>query len=299
MDAVHWNHFGGPTSKIRDWVGGRGSSLSPNFHWEGKHPIQFRFVPVLGHEPEADCNWQPLDSRLDLNIDETETWQRGLCSTFWLASCYTDPFYCQINSVSGLQYVRAVRWCHSALGPTWNSSQSKLMAIQKLHETLPINGEGGEEKNAISVSKSHSKGPLTCTPASMEALHVHGEWRLYSALLIKNSFTNTFAVLHGDLSVDLECLNKTTIFTFKYLGQTLQTKPSPAQSPSSHLLSRGERESANHRASDQKATDRSGKTLWKDIRSYTGWHRQVSYRRAHSRTRSKLQKHHSFRVQVQ
>lgn len=95
-------------------------------------------MPLLGHEPEADCNWQPLDSRLDLNIDETETWQRGLCSTFWLASCYTDPFYCQINSVSGLQYVRAVRQCHSALGPTWNSSQSKLMAIQKLHETLPI-----------------------------------------------------------------------------------------------------------------------------------------------------------------
>lgn len=77
----------------------------------------------------------------------------------------------------------------------------------------------------------------------MEALHVHGEWRLYSALLITNSFTNTFAVLRGGLSVDSECLNKTTIFTFKYLGQTLQTKPSPAQSSSSHLRGR-ERERA-------------------------------------------------------
>lgn len=100
-------------------------------------------MPARGHKPEADCNWQPLDSRLDLNIDKTETWQRGLCSTFWLASCYTDPFYCQINSVSGLQYVRAVQRCHSALSPTWNSSQSKRIAIQKLHEILLINRRGG------------------------------------------------------------------------------------------------------------------------------------------------------------
>lgn len=65
-------------------------------------------MPALGHEPEGDCNWQPLDSWLNLNIDETETWQRGLCSAFWLTSRYPDPFYCQINSVSDLQYVHAL-----------------------------------------------------------------------------------------------------------------------------------------------------------------------------------------------
>lgn len=90
-------------------LGGGGVISLAQFPLRSKHPIQFRYVPVLGYEPEGDCNWQPLDSRLDLNIDETETWQKGLCSTFWLTSCNTDPFYCQINSVSGLQYVRAVR----------------------------------------------------------------------------------------------------------------------------------------------------------------------------------------------
>ncbi len=116
-------------------IQGWGVISSTQFPLRSKHPIQFRYVPVLGYEPEGDCNWQPLDSRLDLNIDETETWQKGLCSTFWLTSCYTDPFYCQINSVSGLQYVRAVRWCHSVLDPTWEPSQSKLMSTQKLQET--------------------------------------------------------------------------------------------------------------------------------------------------------------------
>lgn len=87
---------------------GQGITSSTQFPLESKHPIQFRYVPVLRHEPEGDCNWQPLDSWLDLNIDKTETWQKGLCSTLWLTSRYTDPFYCQINSLSGLQYVRAV-----------------------------------------------------------------------------------------------------------------------------------------------------------------------------------------------
>lgn len=106
-----------------------------------KHPIQFRYVPMLGLEPEGDCNWQPLDSRLDLNIDETETWQKGLCSTFWLTSCYTDPCDCQINSVSVLQYVHVVRLCHSVLDPTWDPSQSNLMSTQKLQDTLNQQGQ--------------------------------------------------------------------------------------------------------------------------------------------------------------
>lgn len=120
---------------IQERGGGGGVIFSAQFPLRGKHPIQFRYVPAPGYEPERDCNWQPLDSQLDLNIDETETWQRGLCSTFWFTSCYTDPFYCQINSVSGLQYVRAVQWCHSVLGPTWVPSQSKLMSTQKQRET--------------------------------------------------------------------------------------------------------------------------------------------------------------------
>lgn len=64
-------------------------------------------MPVPGYETEADCKWQPLDSWLDLNIDETETWQKGLCSTFRLSSHCTDPLYCQIKSLSGLQYIHA------------------------------------------------------------------------------------------------------------------------------------------------------------------------------------------------
>lgn len=143
---------------MQDWlvlmvVGGGVISLA-QFPLRSKHPIQFRYVPVLGYEPERDCKWQPLDSLLDLNIDETEAWQKGLCSTFWLTSCYTDPFHCQINSVSGLQYVRAACWCHSVLGPTWDPSQSKLMSTQKLQETWFIN-KG--EKNAIKANLFQSK----------------------------------------------------------------------------------------------------------------------------------------------
>lgn len=163
---------------IQERGGGGGVIFSAQFPLRGKHPIQFRYVPAPGYEPERDCNWQPLDSQLDLNIDETETWQRGLCSTFWFTSCYTDPFYCQINSVSGLQYVRAVQWCHSVLGPTWVPSQSKLMSTQKQRETRHHNKDRKKKKRY--QSKSSSKwtftGSLTICDRKKQQ---HREWCIF------------------------------------------------------------------------------------------------------------------------
>ena len=48
----------------------------------------------------------------------------------------------------------------------------------------------------------------------------------------------------------------------------------PALSPTRHAPSHleGRREQASHRTSDQRASDRSVKALWKDIHSYTSWH---------------------------
>lgn len=111
---------------------GRGVISSTPYPLRSKHPIQFNYMPTPGCEPEGYCDWQPLDSRLDLNIDEIETWQKGLSSTFWLTSRFIDPLHCQINSPSGLQYVCAVWRRHSALGPTRDPSQSELMSTQKL-----------------------------------------------------------------------------------------------------------------------------------------------------------------------
>lgn len=177
-----WLGFGKWQFYKQEMGGYGGVIFSAQFPLRGKHPIQFRYVPAPGYEPEWDCNWQPLDSQLDLNIDETETWQRGLCSTFWFTSCYTDPFYCQINSVSGLQYVRAVQWCHSVLSPTWVSYQFKLMSTQKQTRNKASQQRGKKEAKSKQIysnvtlfkPKTHtdgcivvpnlqlSKSPLSC-----------------------------------------------------------------------------------------------------------------------------------------
>lgn len=59
-------------------------------------------------------------------------------------------------------------------------------------------------------------------------------------------------------------------------GSNPQTHPCPTSlvsRPARTLPSRGpSRADESHRAPDQRASDRSVKALWKDIRSYTSWH---------------------------
>lgn len=53
----HWtleSSSAGVTDKFT--IQGHGVISLTQFPLRSKHPIQFRYVPVLGYEPEGDCN---------------------------------------------------------------------------------------------------------------------------------------------------------------------------------------------------------------------------------------------------
>lgn len=127
-------------------------------------------------------------------------------------------------------------------------------------------------------SKSNSKWPLTCTPASMQALYVHGECHLYSVLLIKNKTHSRTPSLSLAAGFQMTRNVRTKLpSSFKHLGQTPQTQPSPAQSPSSCL--RGHGESANYWSKSHgqiwEGPLKGHPQLHKMTRSYVLWHRHA------------------------